>query len=292
MQRPKPKVLRTLNGRLGGRIEDPEEDRNSTSRPTESTGPFELSETEPTIKEHTQVVPSPCPLHIYGRCATWSSCGSRTTKAGAVSKVVACLQSVFPFWAALPDLSGRECTDLRCQGWGIPMGPLPSQRKRGRVIGGGIVGRGTGQIVKWIKKQAKMTPAKIREIKKKRKENRTLSKLIMPLNISTFSDKTKSSINLYMQGEVLGYRNALSVVQVNKLFSLLKSSALIPIAEGDSRVERDPSTCLTPRSDWQTCHTRPSWSHAYSDCITYKTHHRSGTSVHSVLGILFIRMQR
>jgi hypothetical protein len=38
-----------------GRAEDPERDKNSMGRPTESTNldPWELSETEPPTKEHT-----------------------------------------------------------------------------------------------------------------------------------------------------------------------------------------------------------------------------------------------
>jgi hypothetical protein len=50
-----------LYGRVGGRVEGPGGDRDSTGRSTESTnlGPWELSETEPPTKEHTQTGPRP-----------------------------------------------------------------------------------------------------------------------------------------------------------------------------------------------------------------------------------------
>jgi hypothetical protein len=61
--------LREFYGRIGGRIEGPREDNNSTGRPIMSTNldPWGLSETEPSIKEHIQV--GPRPLHICNRCA-------------------------------------------------------------------------------------------------------------------------------------------------------------------------------------------------------------------------------
>jgi len=51
-------------GRVGGGIEGPEGDRNSTRRPTEPTNldPLVLSQTEPLIKEHAQAGLRP-PVH-------------------------------------------------------------------------------------------------------------------------------------------------------------------------------------------------------------------------------------
>lgn len=48
-------------GRVGRKIEGPEEDRYSTERPTDSTNldHWVLSETEPPTKEHTQARPTP-----------------------------------------------------------------------------------------------------------------------------------------------------------------------------------------------------------------------------------------
>jgi hypothetical protein len=53
--------VREPYGRVGGRIVGPEGDRNTTGRPTESTNldPWELSEIEPTSKEHTWAEPRP-----------------------------------------------------------------------------------------------------------------------------------------------------------------------------------------------------------------------------------------
>jgi len=57
--------IRDSYGRVGGRVKSPEEGRDSTGRPTDSTNldPWELSETEPPIKEHTQSGPRP-PAHM------------------------------------------------------------------------------------------------------------------------------------------------------------------------------------------------------------------------------------
>jgi hypothetical protein len=51
--------LRDSYGRDGGKIDSLEGVRNSTGRPTESTNlnPYRLSETDPSTKAHTQVVP-------------------------------------------------------------------------------------------------------------------------------------------------------------------------------------------------------------------------------------------
>jgi hypothetical protein len=52
--------LRKSCGRVGGRIEEPGGDRDSTGRPTDSTNldSWRLSETKPPIKEHTRARPS------------------------------------------------------------------------------------------------------------------------------------------------------------------------------------------------------------------------------------------
>ena len=52
-------------GRAGGRIEGPEEDRDSTGRPTESTNLdlWGLPESESLTKEHTQAGPR-FPTHM------------------------------------------------------------------------------------------------------------------------------------------------------------------------------------------------------------------------------------
>ena len=52
-------------GRVGGRIEEPEEDRDSTGRPTESTNLdlWGLPETEPLTKEQAWAGPRP-PAHV------------------------------------------------------------------------------------------------------------------------------------------------------------------------------------------------------------------------------------
>jgi hypothetical protein len=67
--------VRDSYGRVGGRIEGPEGDRNSTGRPTKSThlDPWELSDTEPPTKEHTQTGVGP--QNISSRCAAKSPCG-------------------------------------------------------------------------------------------------------------------------------------------------------------------------------------------------------------------------
>ena len=48
-------------GRVGGRIEGPEEDRDSIGRPRESTNvdPWELTETEPSTKSELRLNLSP-----------------------------------------------------------------------------------------------------------------------------------------------------------------------------------------------------------------------------------------
>ena len=92
----------TLDGAWGllwkswGRTKSPVGDRNSTGRPTESTNqePWELSETEPPTKKHTQTGPSLA--HTHSKYAPWSSCESGTTGAGAIPKAVACLWNLFP----------------------------------------------------------------------------------------------------------------------------------------------------------------------------------------------------
>jgi hypothetical protein len=58
--------------RVGGRIEEPGGDRDSTTRATMSTNPYlyEFPETEPPTKEHKRARPRP--LHMCSRYAAWS----------------------------------------------------------------------------------------------------------------------------------------------------------------------------------------------------------------------------
>jgi len=64
-------------GRAERRIEEPEEDRDSTGRPTESTNldPWGLPETQSPIKDRAWAGPK-CPLqprlHICSRRVAWS----------------------------------------------------------------------------------------------------------------------------------------------------------------------------------------------------------------------------
>jgi hypothetical protein len=77
-------------GRVGERIEGPEEDRNSTESPTESANlePWELSEAKPPITEHTWAGPRP-PVHTYQMYISVSMWVPPTTGAGAIPKTVA-----------------------------------------------------------------------------------------------------------------------------------------------------------------------------------------------------------
>ena len=73
------------HGRVGGRIERPIENRDSTERPTELTNLNLCGHPETVLPTKERAWAAPRPLHTCDRCAAWSSCGSPTTGAGAVS---------------------------------------------------------------------------------------------------------------------------------------------------------------------------------------------------------------
>ena len=94
-------------GRIGGRIEGPKGNRNSTGRPTESTNlALGLLESEPPTKEHTQVWPRlPC-TYVAGvqMVFTW------VQDNGNVGYSKSCCLSVGYVLLALFGLSGRGST--------------------------------------------------------------------------------------------------------------------------------------------------------------------------------------
>lgn len=101
MQIPTTKHLEVENsyGKVGGKIEQPEGDRNPTGRPTESTnldpGIFQNLSHQPKSMHRLEWGPQ----HICSRhAAQWAS---RTTRVEALPKAVACLWYLFSNRAAL-----------------------------------------------------------------------------------------------------------------------------------------------------------------------------------------------
>ena len=94
---PNTKWIRESYGRAGGKIEEPEEDRKSTERPTElaNLDPWELSETERSTKEHTWARLGP-PCTYVADMQLCLHVGPPTTGSQAVPKAVACLWIPFP----------------------------------------------------------------------------------------------------------------------------------------------------------------------------------------------------
>jgi hypothetical protein len=88
-------------GRGEGRIEGPEQDRDSIGRESTNLYPWGLPESEPPTKELStgRILHLP---HACSRCVAWSSWGPPTTRAGAVPESVASLP-VDP----VPPLTGR-----------------------------------------------------------------------------------------------------------------------------------------------------------------------------------------
>ena len=79
-------------GRVGGRIEGPEEDRGPLGRT--NVDPWKLSETEPPTREHAQAGLGP---HTHGADVQLGLlAGPPTMGVGAVSKALACLWILFP----------------------------------------------------------------------------------------------------------------------------------------------------------------------------------------------------
>jgi hypothetical protein len=145
MQRPTDKYwteLRDSIWTVQGRIKGLKGDRNSTVRPTESTNldPYGFSETEPLTKEHAQTGPriTTC---IEEMCSTVFI--PLTTRVGAISKAVVCLES-FPL-TGLPCCneigSAKPCRDLICQGRDTQKRLPLSLRRRGGGNEGSDYGR-------------------------------------------------------------------------------------------------------------------------------------------------------
>jgi hypothetical protein len=96
MQRPIAKQwmeLENYYGRVGGRTEGTEGDRNSTGKPTETWTLEGSQRLNQQPKNIFQLYVGP--LHVCSRCLALSSCGSGTTGAGAIPKAAACLYNAF-----------------------------------------------------------------------------------------------------------------------------------------------------------------------------------------------------
>jgi hypothetical protein len=135
--------LEDSNGRIRGRIVDPEGDRNSTGRPTESTN---LNSWGSQRLNHQ-------PMNIHGldlciRCAAWSSCVSPNNWSSDYPKSC-CLYEEFALLAGLLCLASDApaLTETWCSRVGeIPKGdPTHSENKGGE--GGRTVGRGNQEGV-------------------------------------------------------------------------------------------------------------------------------------------------
>jgi hypothetical protein len=108
-------------------IEGPEEDRDSTRRPTESTNLdlWGLPETETPTREQTWAGPTPTPSTSVTAVQRGLHVGPQQLKQGLSLSLLPSCGSHSPNWPALSGLSGRgwvlSCSDLMCQGgviWG------------------------------------------------------------------------------------------------------------------------------------------------------------------------------
>lgn len=86
-------------GRVGGRTEGPEEDRNCTERPKEPTNLYPWG---PSKSEHGLDLG---PLHINSRNVAWSSFGYPNNWSGGCSWICCLLVDLFPSLGQLPCLT-------------------------------------------------------------------------------------------------------------------------------------------------------------------------------------------
>jgi hypothetical protein len=107
-------VLREFYGRVVGKIEEPQVDRNSTGRLTETTNldPWWLSETEPPIKEQAWAGPRASHTHICSRCVVWSSCRSQKNSGRRMSLILLLACGSCSNWAKLSCTASGPCDQI------------------------------------------------------------------------------------------------------------------------------------------------------------------------------------